>query len=119
MPFGKWSGEQVCEWLEEIGLGQYVVIARHWVASGQTLLSATPQDLERVYYCEMMLLMHLSGRPLSVFHLSLRSCRLSVCLAFSNACLRFSTCRLVLLSQPSHCPPAGLFLPYDKPVLSV
>ncbi|XP_056909284.1 liprin-beta-2b isoform X4 [Takifugu flavidus] len=47
MPFGKWSGEQVCEWLEEIGLGQYVVIARHWVASGQTLLSATPQDLER------------------------------------------------------------------------
>lgn len=116
MPFGKWSGEQVCEWLEEIGLGQYVVIARHWVASGQTLLSATPQDLERVYFCEMMLLMHLSGRPLGVFHLSLRSCRLSVFLAFSHACLRFSTCRLVLLSRPS---PAGLFLPYNKPVLSV
>lgn len=51
-PFAKWSAEQVCEWLEEIGLGQYVVIARHWVASGQTLLSATPQDLERVGFCE-------------------------------------------------------------------
>lgn len=59
MPFGKWSAEQVCEWLEEIGLGQYVIIARHWVASGQTLLSATPQDLERVYFCQTMLLLPL------------------------------------------------------------
>ena len=48
LPFAKWSAEQVCEWLEEIGLGQYVTIARHWVTGGQTLLSATPQDLERV-----------------------------------------------------------------------
>ncbi|XP_041794149.1 liprin-beta-2b isoform X1 [Chelmon rostratus] len=47
MPFAKWSAEQVCDWLEEIGLGQYGILARHWVTSGQTLLSATPQDLER------------------------------------------------------------------------
>ncbi|KAM9351928.1 liprin-beta-2b [Symphorus nematophorus] len=47
MPFSKWSTEQVCDWLEEIGLGQYGILARHWVTSGQTLLSATPQDLER------------------------------------------------------------------------
>uniref|UniRef100_H3DR96 PPFIA binding protein 2 n=1 Tax=Tetraodon nigroviridis TaxID=99883 RepID=H3DR96_TETNG len=47
LPFAKWSTEQVCEWLEEIGLGQYVIVARHWVTSGQTLLAATPQDLER------------------------------------------------------------------------
>ncbi|KAI3371690.1 hypothetical protein L3Q82_024255 [Scortum barcoo] len=47
MPFFKWSTEQVCDWLEEIGLGQYGILARHWVTSGQTLLSATPQDLER------------------------------------------------------------------------
>ncbi|XP_041651117.1 liprin-beta-2b isoform X4 [Cheilinus undulatus] len=46
-PFYKWSTEQVCDWLEEIGLGQYSILARHWVTSGQTLLSATPQDLER------------------------------------------------------------------------
>lgn len=47
MPFSKWSTDQVCDWLEDIGLGQYNVLARHWVSSGQTLLSATPQDLEK------------------------------------------------------------------------
>ncbi|XP_074534670.1 liprin-beta-2b [Halichoeres trimaculatus] len=47
LPFSKWSTEQVCDWLEEIGLGQYSVLARHWVTSGQTLQSASPHDLER------------------------------------------------------------------------
>ncbi|XP_070828054.1 liprin-beta-2b isoform X3 [Chaetodon trifascialis] len=47
MPFAKWSTEQVCDWLEDIGLGQYCILARHWITSGQTLLSATPQDQER------------------------------------------------------------------------
>ncbi|KAM4618935.1 liprin-beta-2b isoform 2-T4 [Polymixia lowei] len=46
-PFSKWTTEQVCDWLEEIGLGQYGILARHWVTSGQSLLSATPQDLEK------------------------------------------------------------------------
>ncbi|XP_069571284.1 liprin-beta-2b isoform X1 [Brachyistius frenatus] len=46
-PFSKWTAEQVCDWLEDIGLGQYGILARHWVTSGQTLLSATPQDLEK------------------------------------------------------------------------
>ncbi|XP_039987803.1 liprin-beta-2b isoform X2 [Xiphias gladius] len=47
MPFSKWSTEQVCDWLEDIGLGLYSILACHWVTSGQTLLSATPQDLEK------------------------------------------------------------------------
>lgn len=47
MPFSKWSTEQVCDWLEEIGLGQYGILACQWVSSGDTLLSATPQDLEK------------------------------------------------------------------------
>ncbi|XP_047195847.1 liprin-beta-2b isoform X3 [Hippoglossus stenolepis] len=47
LPFSKWSTDQVCDWLEDIGLGQYAVFARHWVTGGQTLLSATPQDLEK------------------------------------------------------------------------
>ncbi|XP_073709395.1 liprin-beta-2 isoform X1 [Misgurnus anguillicaudatus] len=47
IPFCKWSTEQVCGWLEDSGLGQYVSLARQWVASGQTLLSATPQELEK------------------------------------------------------------------------
>ncbi|XP_027127966.1 liprin-beta-2b isoform X4 [Larimichthys crocea] len=47
LPFSKWNTEQVCDWLEEIGIGQYGILARHWVTSGQTLLTATSQDLER------------------------------------------------------------------------
>ncbi|XP_059190274.1 liprin-beta-2b isoform X2 [Centropristis striata] len=47
MPFCKWSSEQVCDWLEEIGLGQYSILASQWVTSGETLLSATSHDLEK------------------------------------------------------------------------
>ncbi|KAM9376355.1 liprin-beta-2b isoform 2-T2 [Pholidichthys leucotaenia] len=46
-PFCKWNTDQVCDWLEDIGLGQYGILAHQWVASGQTLLSATPHDLEK------------------------------------------------------------------------
>ncbi|XP_030646572.1 liprin-beta-2b [Chanos chanos] len=45
--FTKWTTEQVCNWLEDYGLGQYGPLARQWVTSGQTLLSASPQDLEK------------------------------------------------------------------------
>lgn len=48
VPFCNWTTEQVCGWLEDYGLGQYVNLARQWVISGQTLLSATPQDFEKV-----------------------------------------------------------------------
>uniref|UniRef100_A0A3P9H3V4 SAM domain-containing protein n=1 Tax=Oryzias latipes TaxID=8090 RepID=A0A3P9H3V4_ORYLA len=47
LPFSKWSVDQVCDWLEDIGLGQYGLFARRWVSGGQTLLSASPQDLEK------------------------------------------------------------------------
>ncbi|XP_073687409.1 liprin-beta-2b isoform X2 [Garra rufa] len=46
-PFPKWSCDQVCAWMEEFGLGQYVNMARQWVTSGQTLLSASSQDFEK------------------------------------------------------------------------
>ncbi|XP_042610445.1 liprin-beta-2-like isoform X3 [Cyprinus carpio] len=46
-PFSMWTTEQVCGWLEDTGMGQYVSLARQWVDSGQTLLSATPQELEK------------------------------------------------------------------------
>ncbi|XP_073515100.1 liprin-beta-2 isoform X4 [Phyllobates terribilis] len=46
-PFAQWSNEQVCNWLEDFGLGQYVIFARQWVSSGHTLLTATPQTLEK------------------------------------------------------------------------
>ena len=47
-PFGQWSKEQVCGWLEDYGLAQYVNLTRQWVDNGQTLLSASPQDYEKV-----------------------------------------------------------------------
>uniref|UniRef100_A0A8C5MUZ9 PPFIA binding protein 2 n=1 Tax=Leptobrachium leishanense TaxID=445787 RepID=A0A8C5MUZ9_9ANUR len=46
-PFAQWSNEQVCNWLEDFGLAQYVIFARQWVNSGHTLLTASPQDLEK------------------------------------------------------------------------
>ncbi|XP_051919429.1 liprin-beta-2 isoform X2 [Hippocampus zosterae] len=47
LPFSQWTKEQVCGWLEDYGLGHYVNLTRQWVECGQTLLSATPQDLEK------------------------------------------------------------------------
>lgn len=47
-PFAQWSTERVCSWLEDFGLAQYVIFARQWVTSGHTLLTATPQDMEKV-----------------------------------------------------------------------
>ncbi|XP_069018457.1 liprin-beta-1b isoform X2 [Embiotoca jacksoni] len=46
-PFARWSKDQVCGWLQEQGLGLYVNMARVWISSGQTLLQASQQDLER------------------------------------------------------------------------
>ncbi|XP_014839559.1 PREDICTED: liprin-beta-1 isoform X2 [Poecilia mexicana] len=46
-PFARWSKDQVCDWLQEQGLGLYVNMARVWIHSGQTLLQASQQDLER------------------------------------------------------------------------
>ncbi|XP_073669449.1 liprin-beta-2b isoform X9 [Paramisgurnus dabryanus] len=46
-PFSKWSCDQVCAWLEDFGLGHYVHMARQWVTCGQTLLSASSQDIEK------------------------------------------------------------------------
>uniref|UniRef100_A0A8C6NJ50 PPFIA binding protein 2 n=1 Tax=Nothobranchius furzeri TaxID=105023 RepID=A0A8C6NJ50_NOTFU len=47
IPFSQWTKEQVCGWLEDYGLGQYISLARQWVENGQTLLSATPQEIEK------------------------------------------------------------------------
>nr|XP_048288647.1 liprin-beta-1 isoform X3 [Myodes glareolus] len=47
MPFAKWTKEQVCSWLAEQGLGSYLNSGKHWIISGQTLLQASQQDLEK------------------------------------------------------------------------
>ncbi|KAK0154427.1 Liprin-beta-2 [Merluccius polli] len=46
-PFHKWTNDQLCDWLEDMGLGQYGVLSRHWLSSGQTLVLATPHELEK------------------------------------------------------------------------
>ncbi|KAK7129883.1 hypothetical protein R3I93_019505 [Phoxinus phoxinus] len=46
-PFSRWSKEQVCEWLQEQGLGLYINHAQQWISSGQTLLKASQHDLEK------------------------------------------------------------------------
>ncbi|KAM6213187.1 liprin-beta-1 isoform 4-T4 [Sarcoramphus papa] len=47
MPFAKWTKEQVCKWLQDQGLGSYISNGKHWILSGQTLLQASQQDLEK------------------------------------------------------------------------
>ncbi|XP_075408049.1 liprin-beta-1 isoform X2 [Tenrec ecaudatus] len=47
MPFAKWTKEQVCNWLVDQGLGSYLNSGKHWIISGQTLLQASQQDLEK------------------------------------------------------------------------
>ncbi|XP_073709770.1 liprin-beta-1b isoform X8 [Misgurnus anguillicaudatus] len=46
-PFARWSREQVCDWMQEQGLGLYVGMSKQWISSGQTLLQASQQDLEK------------------------------------------------------------------------
>ncbi|KAG8438588.1 hypothetical protein GDO86_004957 [Hymenochirus boettgeri] len=46
-PFAKWTKEQVCCWLRDQGLGNYVNNCKQWIVSGQTLLHASQQDLEK------------------------------------------------------------------------
>ncbi|OCT88008.1 hypothetical protein XELAEV_18016636mg [Xenopus laevis] len=46
-PFAKWTKDQVCSWLRDQGLGGYVNSCKQWIVSGQTLLHASQQDLEK------------------------------------------------------------------------
>lgn len=38
----------MCGWLQEQGLGLYVAPCQSWIKSGQSLLEASQQDLEKV-----------------------------------------------------------------------
>ncbi|XP_037099181.1 liprin-beta-1-like isoform X2 [Syngnathus acus] len=46
-PFARWTREDVCEWLHQQGLGLYAATAHDWIRSGQSLLQASQQDLEK------------------------------------------------------------------------
>lgn len=87
----------MCGWLEEIGLGQYGLLACHWVTSGETLLSATLQDLEKVRRRPPRSPLSPSGSVLPVGSL------FPVCPSargLATAVLCSSTCVLVSLFNP-------------------
>ncbi|XP_071512078.1 liprin-beta-1-like [Diadema antillarum] len=46
-PFAKWEGDQIADWLRNMGLSQYASACRVWVKNGGTLLTATPLDIEK------------------------------------------------------------------------
>uniref|UniRef100_A0A6Q2Y3Y5 SAM domain-containing protein n=1 Tax=Esox lucius TaxID=8010 RepID=A0A6Q2Y3Y5_ESOLU len=46
-PFAQWSREEVCVWLQELGLGLHVAQAQQWIRSGETLLQASQHDLDK------------------------------------------------------------------------
>ncbi|XP_071453153.1 liprin-beta-2 [Hetaerina americana] len=46
-PIGSWGVDEVCAWLESLGLGAYVAEAKRWGASGLKLLDSQPSDLEK------------------------------------------------------------------------
>lgn len=52
--FACWGTEQVCEWLQEQGLGLYVSQAQQWIRSGQMLLNASQNNLEKVRAIEQL-----------------------------------------------------------------
>lgn len=78
-PFARWSKDQVCDWLQEQGLGLYVNMARVWISSGQTLLQASQVDLERVRWSRrtesVQRLLKFLGSTFVSEHAFLRTCR--------------------------------------------
>lgn len=46
-PFAEWETEYVCNWLEDIGLENYVADLRRWIKNGGQLLGASAHDLEK------------------------------------------------------------------------
>ncbi|XP_073996386.1 liprin-beta 1 isoform X3 [Rhodnius prolixus] len=46
-PFAEWTTDNICDWLKEMGLDGSLTEAKRWVKSGQTLLSATPHEIDK------------------------------------------------------------------------
>ncbi|XP_014255001.1 liprin-beta-1 isoform X4 [Cimex lectularius] len=46
-PFSEWTTDEICAWFKEMGLENSLQDARRWVKTGQVLLSATPQEIDK------------------------------------------------------------------------
>lgn len=46
-PFAEWDTENICDWLQDLGLDSYIIDAKRWVKSGQQLQEASISEIEK------------------------------------------------------------------------
>ncbi|CAH1983394.1 unnamed protein product [Acanthoscelides obtectus] len=46
-PFAEWDAENICDWLQDLGLDSYVLEAKRWVQSGQQLQETSIGEIEK------------------------------------------------------------------------
>ncbi|XP_017769627.1 PREDICTED: liprin-beta-2-like isoform X2 [Nicrophorus vespilloides] len=46
-PFSEWDTENICDWLQDLGLDQYVTEAKRWVKTGQQLQESGINEIEK------------------------------------------------------------------------
>ncbi|XP_074037659.1 liprin-beta 1 isoform X4 [Leptinotarsa decemlineata] len=46
-PFSDWDTENICDWLQDLGLDSYIQEARRWVQNGQQLQEAPISEIEK------------------------------------------------------------------------
>nr|CAI5829735.1 unnamed protein product [Callosobruchus analis] len=46
-PFAEWDTENICDWLQDLGLDSYVLEAKRWVQNGQQLQEASIAEIEK------------------------------------------------------------------------
>ncbi|XP_031341402.1 uncharacterized protein LOC116169452 isoform X2 [Photinus pyralis] len=46
-PFPEWDTENICDWLQDLGLEQYISEAKRWIKNGQQLQEVPIQEIEK------------------------------------------------------------------------
>lgn len=46
-PFAEWDTENICDWLQDLGLDQYITDAKRWVKNGQQLQECSIAEVEK------------------------------------------------------------------------
>lgn len=46
-PFAEWDVDNICAWLQDLGLDQYIPEARKWVKNGQQMQEASINEIEK------------------------------------------------------------------------
>lgn len=90
LPFREWTCEQVCEWLNEMGL-ECVPEARRWGKTGAELLAAQPSEVDKELCIKVtytFCLAHILREEFSIFT--------SSCLSISHNVAAFYTKILLL-----------------------